>query len=388
MALKYFLAIIVLIFSAKTRAQNAQHTPLINSPELQYEITEAMDLLYNFKFEKADSIFKTYKTRFSNHPLPYFLLGYSQYWRTQPNEDSQVYDPAFYAYMDTVVDLSDKMYDKNDKDFEAIFFLTAAHAFNGRRRSDNKEWTRATFSGSKALHYLKLSREYNDLSPEFLMGEGLFNYFSEWIPENYKGLRPVMWFFPKGDKATGIKLLKQACDNAFYTRVESQHFLVRILLLEERKDTAAYPYAKLLHSNYPENPVFERLYARVLFSMGRYSECMRISESILAKIEAGKTGYEEVSGRYATFFLGWINRYRNKELAKKYFRQNIEYSEKIGAVKMNYYLYSLEALAQYAEEEKDKTAQAIYLKKIKENANKDHELYKTSKKKLKAVEND
>ncbi len=383
-------AIFFCVFNFLFSISNAQSTSkaLVNDVELQYEITEAMNLLYNFKYNQSDSLFRLLKEKHRKHPLPYFLLGYSQYWRIAPNEDLTIYDSKFYAYMDTVIDLAGKLFDADEKNFEAIFFLTAAHAFNGRRRSDNKEWTAATFSGSKALRYLQMGREFNEMSPEFLIGEGLFNYYAEWIPENYKAFKPVMWFFPKGDKNKGIQLLKLASQNAFYSRIEAQSYLIKILLFEEKKDSSAYPLIKLLHATYPDNPVFERLYARLLFSMGLNAECQRVSESILTKIEAHKTGYEEVSGRYATFFMGWNLRYRDRVKSKFYFEKNIAYSEKIKATKMNYYLYSLEALVQYAEEDKDFKLQKIYLEKIKENANRSHDLYKKSRKKLKMLDND
>jgi len=384
---KFRIVIVGIFFSLEAFAQLPTKA-LVNDAELQFEITEAMNSLYNFEFQEADSLFQNLKNKYPKHPLPYFLLGYSQYWRILPNEDNTSHDAKFYTYMNLVIDLAEKMYDKDEKNFEAIFFLTAGHAFNGRRRSDNKEWTAATFSGSKALHYLKLGREYNEMSPEFLIGEGLFNYYVEWIPQNYKAFKPVMWFFPKGDKSKGIDFLKQASQNAFYSRIEAQHYLIRILIFEEKKDSSAYPLTKLLTKTYPNNPIFERLLARLLFSMGNFQECLKVSESMLAKIEAKQIGYEEVSARYASFFIGWILRYTDKPKSKLYFERNLAYSEKINATKMNYYLYSLEALAQFAEEDKNFRLQKYYLEKIQTNANRGQELYKKSKKKLKNLPND
>jgi len=189
-----------------------------------------------------------------------------------------------------------------------------------------------------------------------------------------------MWFFPKGDKKLGLKLLKDACNNAFYTRTESQHYFIKIMLFEEKGTAEALPVAKYLNSTYPDNPVFERLYARILFTIGNYSECERLSLNILQKIENKKPGYEEVCGRYASFYLGWIYMTRNKGLSKEYFQKAVDFSEKINAVKMNYYLYSLSALAKMAEDEKDKPKALFYYEKIKKNAGRKHEMYKQAKK--------
>lgn len=379
---------ISLVFTLQLFSFPTKEKILLTDVELQFQITEAMNNLYNFKFEKADSAFIELKNKYPKHPLPYFLLGYSQYWRTMPNEVNTSNDPKFYAYMDTVINLADDIYDRDDKNFEAVFFLTAAHGFNGRRRSDNKEWATATYEGGRALKFLKEGREFNDLSPEFLFGEGLFNYFAEWIPENYKGLKPVMWFFPKGDKQKGIEYLKKSTQNSFYTRIEAMHYLMRIYLFEEQKDTAALPLAKYLHQTYPDNPVFHRMYARVLFSTGHGTECERVSNDIALKHQNKYPGYEENTARYASFYLGYANRFRNKDKAKKYFLKNVEFSEKIGAVKMNYYLYSLEALADIAVEEFEFENAKMYYRKIEQNTGRKSEMRKRTRKKLKSLEND
>ena len=166
------------------------------------------------------------------------------------------------------------------------------------------------------------------------------------------------------------------------------HYLMRILLFEEQKDTAALPLAKYLHENYPDNPVFHRMYARVLFSTGRGTECENVCKSIASKFEKKYVGYEENTARYAAFYLGYANRYRNKDAAKIYFKKNVDFSEKIGAVKMNYYLYSLEALADIAMEEYEFETAKIYYRKIEENTGRKSEMRKKARKKLKTLEKD
>ncbi|MDX2196324.1 MAG: tetratricopeptide repeat protein [Cytophagales bacterium] len=376
------LSLIFLGCSILAQDSTFTHKVLINDPQLQYEITEGMNMLYNFQFDKCDSIFKIFKNIYPEHPLPYFLLGYSMFWRIQPNEEVRIYDDKFYEYMDTVITLADRMYRRNEKDYEAIFFRCAAYAFKGRLYSDRESWAKATLSGKNALDNLKLSREYNTLSPEFLFGEGMYNYFAEWIPENFKGLRPVMWFFPNGDKKKGMEQLKAATENAFYTRIEAQHYYIKMLIFEENKHKEALPLAKMLHEMYPHNPVFHRLYARILYSMGIYSECITQCNQIINRIDSNMTGYEQNTGRYATFFMGWYYRNTDIEKAKYYFKKCIAYSESIGAHKLNFYLYSLAEMGKIAEKEKKKDTAALYYEKIKKYATRKHSTYREARKYL------
>ena len=48
---------------------------LIADMQLQIEINQAMNDLYNFKFDKAEQQFRWLKQKYSWHPLPYFLEG-------------------------------------------------------------------------------------------------------------------------------------------------------------------------------------------------------------------------------------------------------------------------------------------------------------------------
>ena len=70
---------------------------------------------------------------------------------------------------------------------------------------------------------------------ETLVGEGLYNYYVEWVREHYPSFRPVLWFFRRGDKALGLIQLRKAAHYSMYSRVEAQTFLMKILL-EEGKD--------------------------------------------------------------------------------------------------------------------------------------------------------
>lgn len=368
----------ILILSA-TMAYS-QPKILLTDPEIQFEVTEMVNLMYNFNFAKSDSQFQVLKKKHPKHPLPFFLLGYSQFWRILTNENYTGYDNLFHAYMDSVIYFADKMYDEDSKNYESIFFLTAAHAFKGRRYSDLEKWVPATNSGRKALKYLNKSKEYNDFSPEFLFGEGLYNYFRQWIPENFKAFKPVMWFFAKGDKTKGIAQLKQCAENAFYTRVEAQHFLSKIYLFEEASTKDALPITKYLFETYPENPIFHRLYIRVLFQMNNHAEADRVSKEVLKRVESNKFGYTSVDGRYSSFFIAWNQQNKNRDTCKLYYEKSLKYCVLADAEEMNYCLIAYSELAKMAELDKD-TAKAIYYyKKIKENSSKSNELNKKAKK--------
>jgi tetratricopeptide (TPR) repeat protein len=307
-----------------------------------------------------------------------------------PNTNDQSHDASFMAYMDTTIMVGENLYKRHPEyKTEAAFFLAAAYGFKARLYSDEerKQWRKAATTGKSALDYLEVCKEKENLSIELLFGDGLYNYFSVWVPENYPSLKPIMWFFRKGDKDLGLKQLKEVSYNAFYTRTEAMVWLMRILNSYENDQPRAFQISEYLYQQYPDNPFFHRYYARMLYSMGRYTEADKVCQDILLRIDSAQMGYEATSGRYAAFFLGQIYEARRKhEEAKNYYKLCITYAEKIGATDSGYYLYSMIALGEIAEKQGNKAEAKKYFKEVKKKADRKDEAFKDAKRRLKQME--
>jgi tetratricopeptide (TPR) repeat protein len=389
-----FLLIVQLVGAFPALSQSAVKKDttiiLINDLGIQLECSQALNDLYNFDFVKAESQFNYLKYKYRWHPLPYFLMGLIEWWKIMPNIKDKSHDDKFLAYMDTTIFVAENLYKKYPEyKVEATFFLSAAYGFKGRLHSEEerKDWGKSAAAGKKALKYLEESKSKQGLSPELLFGDALFNYFSVWVPENYPALKPILWIFPKGDKALGLKQLKEVSYNAFYTRTEAMVWLMRILNSYENDQPRALQLSEYLFQTYPNNPYFHRYYGRMLYSTGRYAQAEPVCLSILAKIDSAQLGYEATSGRYAAFYLGEIYDARKKYTeAKKYYSLCVKFAEKIGATDTGYYLYSLIALGEIAEREGDKAAAKKYFKEVKKKAKRKDEAFKNAKKRLKKME--
>ncbi len=364
---------------------------LISDIRVQIEATQALNDLYNFKFDKAEQQFRWFKQKYAWHPLPYFLLGLSEWWKILPNTKDTSHDERFLAYMDSTIVVADNLHDKSPEyRIEAAFFLAAAYGFKGRLYADEerKSWRKAALAGKTALKYLDESKEKQDLSPELLFGDALYNYFSVWVPENYPGLKPLLWFFKKGDKELGLQQLTEVSYNAFYTRTEAMVWLMRILNSYENKQARAFQIAEYLYQTYPDNPYFHRYYARMLYGAGGFSEEMeKQSKEIIHRIDSGMVGYEATSGRYAAFFLGQMYE-RRKELdsAKRYYELAVKYAEEIDATESGYYLFSLISLGEISQKQGDKDTAKAYFEEVKKKSGRKDEAFKDAKRRLKAME--
>ncbi len=385
--------LIVLLLNGKLFSQTNQDTTtiiLINDVNIQLESTAALNDMYNFKFDKAEQQMQWFKKKYTWHPLPYFLLGLNEWWKIEPNTRITKYDDRFLTYMDSAISVAENLYDKYPEyRTECAFFMAAAYGFKGRLFADEerKNWRKAASAGKTALNYLEECKKKKYLSPELLFGDALYNYFSVWIPENYTVLKPILWFFPKGDKQLGLTQLKEVSYNAFYTRTEAMLWLMRICNSYENDQPRAFQLSEYLHQSYPDNPYFHRYYARMLYAQGLYPALEIESKSILSRIDSAMTGYEATSGRYAAFYLGQLYGAQNKiEESKKYYLIAVKYAEEIEATESGYYLYSLIELGEISQKQGKKAEAKKYFKAVKDKAGRKEEAFKDAKRRLKNLE--
>ena len=387
LTMRKYIFIGLLFIAMPGKAQIGEQI-LLSDMKVQIEATQAVNDLYNFKFKKAEQQFRWLKQKYGWHPLPYFLLGLSEWWKIMPNTRNTKHDNTFLAYMDTTISIAERLYKIENHEVEASFFLAAAHSFKGRLFSDDhrRNWRRAASEGRSALKYLEVSKGKHSLNPELMFGDALYNYFSVWIPENYPLLKPILIFFPKGDKELGIKQLKEVANNAFYTRTEAQFFLMRILGNYEKDRAGALHIAQYLHETFPDNAYFHRYYARLLYTSGKYTKLLDVASGVMARIDSGQVGYEATSGRYAAFFLGQVHDSRGtKSEAVHYYKRAIEFAEEIEATESGYYLYSLLYAGRVYEgfDETDK-AKSYYVK-AKQYSKRSHPVYKEARDRIKRL---
>ena len=352
---------------------------LLLDKDIQLELGGAVQNLYNFKFDKADKQFHSLQRRYPQHPMAYFLLGLSTWWRMMPNNATDArYDKLFLAYLDTAQTKAEALYKADAHNYEACFFLAAAYGFEARLHAERHNWRKATVASRRALVYLEKSQEANGLSSEFLFGEGLFNYYAVWIGEEYKWLRPVLFFFPKGNRERGLAQLRQVGRSAFYTGTEANFFLVTILNSDREKKTAdAYALARQLATQFPDNSRFQLDYAKLCFKLGKFEESEAASLSALRKYAAGQVGYEAYAGRAATYIMGYLMHYKYHDLpqAQDYYQRCMAYSEQAGMAKQGYYIFAEAGLARLALQKSDHATARRYYRAVLEQSDNGQDEY-------------
>lgn len=134
---QFFIILFLIGSSFLTEAQEStlddvsiDSTPyLLLDKGLQFRITENVNALYNFDFEKAERGFRVMQYQYPDHPLPYFLNGLSTWWKIAPDIENKKYDNRFLNQMDIVIDKAKKILDEDPENKEAAFFLPGHMVF-------------------------------------------------------------------------------------------------------------------------------------------------------------------------------------------------------------------------------------------------------------------
>jgi hypothetical protein len=359
---------------------------LLMDRAVQINTTAAVNNMYNFNFYEAEREFKWLKVKYPEHPLGDFLLGLNEWWKIIPDTKKTTYDETCHNYMDEAIEKADRLFDRNKKNKEAAFFLSAAYAIQGRLYAEREKWVKSAWAGKQAIKYLDFSRGEENINPELLFGDGVYNYYSKWIHENYKSMKPLLTFFRKGDKNLGIKQLENVANNAFYSRMEARYFLVQIYAMENQSAKSLL-MSRQMHALYPNNPFFHRYVARNAFSLGRLEEAEVYAQELLSAIENKKFGYGDNDGRYGSYILGYVNDHykRNYGQAKYYYVQCINFATNNEAKQAGYYVAANLALGKIAERDQDLKAAVEYYTVVLKNTEKKNQAFEEAKTRLKAI---
>ena len=354
MKLITFLIFILLIFS--------QGYILPQKPGYDSLVKAGISQIYSIKFTEAEKTFQILQKEYPTHPAGRFFFAMIDWWKIILSEEDEEKDERFYEKIEDVVDFCDKILDKDPKNVDALFFKGGAIGFRGRLRVMRESWFKAADDGREALPLVETASKLDPDNVDVKLGFGIYNYLAAVIPEKYPIVKPVMIFFPSGDKELGLKQLKEAASVGKYSKYEARYILVTFFYYFESDMNSAELYARQLMDSFPDNPVFERWRGRIAARKSEWAIADSIFKNVLKKSENNLEGYNTpMVRREANYYIG--NNLKNKgdyDAAFSYFKKCIEDSRKIDGEKesgfrINAALYSgtiLEAKGKFSEAKK------------------------------------
>lgn len=299
----------------------------ITSPDFNQHAQRGIELVYNLDFEKAETEFSYLARHYPSHPAGKFFLSMIEWWKILISIDDGSRDDIFVQKMDEVIELCDSLLDVNENDVTALFFKGGALGFRGRLRANRNSWIKAANDGRLALPIVQKAYQLAPHNYDILLGIGIYNYYASTIPEWYPIVKPLMIFFPSGDKKKGIEQLTEASKYAQYAAIEAKYFLLQLSYNYEKEFVKAYELSTSLLKRFPNNVLFHRYVGRSAYVLSKYPESQLVFNEILARCERNQRGYTIAAKREAFYYLGLIElEHRRFESALKYLYQCDELS--------------------------------------------------------------
>jgi len=316
------LLILFVIFSCSVIAQKPSYDSLVKA---------GINQIYSIKFTKAEKTFQVLKKEYPKHPASRFFFAMIDWWNIILSEENEEQDDIFYEKIEETVDFCDEILDNNPDDVDALFFKGGAIGFRGRLNVMRENWFSAADDGREALPLVEHAYELDPTNVDVKLGFGIYNYLAAVIPERYPIVKPVMIFFPEGDKELGLYQLMEAAASGKYSKYEARYILVTFFYYFEKNMDQAEFYSQQLVKSFPDNPVFERWRGRIAYRKKDFVLADSIFNNILNKSSKNLEGYNTpMVKREANYYVAY-NLEKQGELnsALEYFKKCIAEAKKI-----------------------------------------------------------
>jgi tetratricopeptide (TPR) repeat protein len=303
-------------------------------------VVQGIEQIYDIKFEEAEKTFRGLIADYPKHPAGRFFLAMIDWWKIRLDSDNEEYDDIFYQKLEDVIYFCEELLDEDSENVDALFFMGGSIGFRGRLRIMRESWLKAADDGREALPIVEEAALLDPDNLDVQLGFGIYNYYAAVIPEEYPIVKPLMIFFPSGDKKLGIKQLKLTAEDGLYAKHEARYFLMNIYYQFENNWESAQNYAEMLTRSFPNNPVFERWRGRIAVKGSDWASADSVFKNVLAKSEKKMPGYDMLPvRREATYYIA--NNYKIKaqlDSALIYFNKCINYSNKIPSEEVSGFL--------------------------------------------------
>lgn len=316
------LILLILLLNTLLFAQSSDFDSLVNSGIKQ---------IYNIKFDDAEKTFRSIMTDYPNDPAGRFFLAMIDWWKIMLDIENESYDDIFFQKLADVIFQCDQILEKDLENVDALFFKGGAIGFRGRLRSVRNSWLKAADDGREALPIVERAAKLDPNNLDVQLGFGIYNYYATVIPEAYPMIKPLMIFFPSGNKEEGIRQLRNTAFNGKYAKYEARYFLMTIYYRYESNPYLAEEFAKMLVEDFPDNPTFQRWLGRIYVRQGKMQYADSLFKDVLLKAYENYYGYNfPASLREANYYVGYNYKLNNQnDSAKIYLKKCVEISEAI-----------------------------------------------------------
>ena len=262
----YLIEIAFLLIFASSLVLASQKAALslesIQCPDYQgdkanKDILRGIHLLYDWRFNEAQSLFRKVIAEYPDKPIGYFYLAMVTWSHMASGFWSPVTIREYIERLDCTIDVAKSRIESNSADCYDFFYLGGALGFKGRYNLIKGEWLSAFFLATESVHALKAFLKMAPNNKDILLGLGLFDYYTARLSGVLKILSYLL--IHRGNKQEGLRKLHVAAREGTYSATEAKNMLLHIYLFLEQDFSNALYLAKDLATRYDKNPRFKLL---------------------------------------------------------------------------------------------------------------------------------
>ncbi len=243
---------------------------------------QAIDSLYNRRFDASMALLSSWKERYPDHPVWPMWEAMNAWWPVLIDLENKSHDDDFLDAAQKVVDYCDTLLDEDEDYLDARIVRSVMYGQIARYYSNRERWYRSFRNGRRALRdFFHIEETHPDI-PDLNFGIGMYRYFSAFLVEEYSLARALRWMLPSGDREEGLQMLEKASQNSIFLGPEAIFFLGHINLHFEDKPDTALSYLEHLYEQYPRNTYYRRLYVRSLFRTNMKDDALEAIRESLA----------------------------------------------------------------------------------------------------------
>ncbi|MBN2212923.1 MAG: hypothetical protein JW723_01650 [Bacteroidales bacterium] len=341
---------------------------LLQDPATYENIKRGVDHIYNFEFTEAESVYQYLKSKYPEHSVPYLFKGLIIYWKYFPITPDSPYSGAFVRMLEKSYALAEQRYKEDENDAESLLSGLGAVGLLLLYYADNGLSRKVISLAPQTYRFVMRSFDFTDAYYDFYFITGLYNYYIEAYPEAHPVYKPVIVFFPHGDKELGLQQLRLASDSSIFLKAESNAFLSGIYQSFELKPRTACFYSKKLSARYPNNTEFRSDYIRDLLIIRNYT----MAEKLLEDIPNPSDNIYLQSQVDILKGIIYEKKYKNDSEAEKLYRSGIKKAEAYKDFGHEYSAYAYFGLSRISERAGEIKAMKRYRKIARDMASYEH----------------
>lgn len=257
--------------------------PLPYQPTYRSQALQALQALYAMEFDRAERLFDRLDSLFGPYAGTSYLRALAYSWRIELDPSTTWFD----SFWEKELKRTDSLLRCcTAHPLETYFIGFGQKALEVRRLYVRGEILPSVWKARELLSLLDGIRRYVDKYPEMEFELGLYEYYIDYFSNNYPIMRPILYFFPKGDQNSGLARLERcARDSLNYTQYEAAYFLGYIYLYQAKRPAIAVHWLQYLSRLFPSNPLFRRMWAEALYELKQYEEAQKVIKEWIESYE-------------------------------------------------------------------------------------------------------